>query len=372
MSSRFHIRLAIAKDFNALVELEQAAFRSDRFTEDQIDYLLTRSRATTFVIEERDRIAGSACVLWRKAHQGGRLYNIAIDPDYQGIGLGKKLLNECELEAARRSCRVMTLEVREDNARARAMYETLGYRVVGSVRNYYEDGSPATKMSKNLSRRIVQKRRLKISYYAQSLDFTCGPASLMMALHYFRNELGLSRSLELNLWKEATLIFMSSGYGGTDGYGLALSALNRGLECHMIQSMDTTPMLRSVRSNKKREVMRLVHADLKHRALDSGLGIGIYEYGIDEIISALYRGLIPVAMISTYRLTGDRVPHWVVVTGFDEKNVYLHDPDLESYESNRSRARNRRVEKSEFLKMTRYGKEVYRCLLLIGPGKHRP
>jgi ribosomal-protein-alanine acetyltransferase len=371
MPSRFHIRLAIAKDLDALVGLEQAAFRADRFTEDQIDYLLTRSRATNLVIEDRDMIAGSACVLWRKSHQGGRLYNIAIDPDYQGLGLGKKLLNECELEAARRNCRVMTLEVREDNDRARAMYETLGYRVIGSVKNYYEDGSPAIKMSKDLKRKIVRKRRLKIAYYSQSLDFTCGPASLMMALHYFRNDLNLNRSLELLLWKEATLIFMSSGYGGTDGYGLALSALKRGLECHMIQSMDTTPMLRSVRSDQKREVMRTVHADLKQKSLEAGLGIGIYEYGIDEIISGLYRGMIPVAMISTYRLTGDRMPHWVVVTGFDEENVYIHDPDLESYESNRAHARNLKVKQSEFLKMTRYGKEVYRCLLLIGPVRNR-
>jgi len=371
MPSRFQIRLAIANDLDALVALEVAAFTSDRFTEDQIDYLLTRSRATTFVAADHSQIAGAACVLWRKSHQSGRLYNIAIDPKFQGKGLGQKLLDECELEAARRGCKVMTLEVREDNDRARGMYERLGYEVIDVVKDYYEDGSPAIKMSKPLKRRIVRKRRLKIPYWSQELDFTCGPASLMMVLNYFRADIHLSKSLELNLWKEATLIFMCTGYGGTDGYGLALSALNRGLECHMIQSMDSTPMLRSVRSDQKREVMRTVHADMKHRALAAGLGIGIYEYGIDEIISALYRGMVPIAMISTYRLTGDRVPHWVVVTGFDEENVYIHDPDLESYSSNASRARNLRIERSEFLKMTRYGKEVYRCLLLIGPEKSR-
>jgi hypothetical protein len=133
--------------------------------------------------------------------------------------------------------------------------------------------------------------------------------------------------------------------------------------------MDTAPMLRSVRIQKKREVMKIVHNDLRRKAKRAGLGSAIYEYGLEEIIAALHRDVLPIVMISTYRLTGDRVPHWVVVTGFDEDNVFIHDPDVASYRKNRSRARHLRIEKSEFLKMTRYGKEVYRCLLLVGCSK---
>jgi len=70
-------------------------------------------------------------------------------------------------------------------------------------------------------------------------------------------------------------------------------------------------------------------------------------------------------MISTYRLTGDRVPHWVIVTGFDNKYIYIHDPDIASYKKRESKARNIKIEKAEFLRMSRYGKEVYRCILFI-------
>ncbi|MFH1688261.1 MAG: peptidase C39 family protein [bacterium] len=369
MNRRFRIRLATEHDLSALFMLEEAAFETDRFTRDQIDYLLTESRATNFVLEDKSSIAGAACLLWRKSHQGARLYNIAVDPSYQGRGLGLKLLKECELEAARRGCEKMTLEVRSDNSGAIRFYERQGYAVVRSMPDYYMDGTPGLKMSKTLDLVVPHALRLNVPYYHQTLDFTCGPACLIMALKYHYPDTELTRALELTLWKESTLIFMASGFGGTDGYGLALSALTRGMDSHLVMSMESTPLLKSVRIPKKREVMKIIHNDLKRRARRAGLGSAFYEYGIDEIIAALHRDLLPIVMISTYRLTGDRVPHWVVVTGFDHNSVFIHDPDLASYKKNRSRARHLRIEKSEFLRMTRYGKEVYRCLLLVGRGK---
>ncbi|UCE24445.1 MAG: peptidase C39 family protein [Candidatus Zixiibacteriota bacterium] len=366
MKPRYHIRLATEHDLDSLFRLEEKAFETDRFTRDQIDYLLTESPATNFVLEDRSALAGAACILWRKSHQGARLYNVAIDPDYQGRGLGLRLLKECELEAARRGCEKMTLEVRADNDRAIKFYERQGYIIIRSMPDYYDDGTAGLKMSKVIDLDVPAKLRYKVPYYHQTLDFTCGPACLMMALKYYYPDTELNRAMEMTLWKEATLIFMASGFGGTDGFGLALSALNRGLFCHIVMSMDTTPMLKSVRIPRKREVMKVVHNDLKRKARKAGLGSAIYDYGTDEIVAALHRGMLPIVMISTYRLTGDRVPHWVVVTGFDKDSVFIHDPDVDSYKRDRSQARHLRIEKSEFLRMARFGKEVYRCLLLVG------
>jgi ribosomal-protein-alanine acetyltransferase len=366
MGRRKHIRLATEFDLADLFRLEEVAFETDRFTKDQIDYLLTRSRATTFVLDEGSKMAGAACLLWRKERNLARLYNLAVDPAFRGKGYGDRLLRQCELEAARRQCDRITLEVRQDNESAIRFYEKHGYEGIRNLPDYYSDRMAGLKMAKALRRKAVSKLRFNIPYHAQTLDFTCGPACVMMTLKYFFPQFELTRALEMTLWKEATMIFMASGFGGTDGYGLALSAVNRGLSCRLIMSMDTTPMLRSVRIQKKREVMKVVHNDLKKRARRAGATSATYEYGIDEIISALHWGMVPIAMISTYRLTGDRVPHWVIVTGFDRDHVYIHDPDVASYRKNRSRARHLRVERSEFLQMTRYGKEVYRCLLLIG------
>ncbi|MBU0984607.1 MAG: peptidase C39 family protein [candidate division Zixibacteria bacterium] len=366
MAKKYHIRLATQRDLDALLHLEMVAFESDRFTKDQINYLLTESRATSFVMESGSTVVGAACLLWRKSHHAARLYNIAIDPAYQGQRLGLKLLKECEAEAARRDCKKMTLEVRQDNQGGIRFYERQGYVFVRSMLDYYSDGMTGIKMSKDLNLKVPQKLKYDVPYYSQTLDFTCGPACLMMVLKHFLPQTELTRAMEMRLWKEATLIFMASGFAGTDGYGLALSALNRGLSCRLIMSMDTTPMLRSVRTQKKRDVMKIVHSDMKRKARAAGLGNAVYDYDIDEIISALHRGMLPIVMISTYRLTGDKVPHWVVITGFDKKHVYIHDPDPDSYKHNLARARNLRIEKTEFHAMSRYGKEAYRCLLLLG------
>ncbi|MCG7852931.1 MAG: peptidase C39 family protein [Methanosarcinaceae archaeon] len=369
MKQKYHIRLASEHDLNSLFKLEEIAFETDRFSRDQIDYILTRSRATTFVLEDKSNILGAACVLWRKSHQGARLYNIAVDPALQGKGLGLRLLNECELEAACRGCKKITLEVRSDNEGGIRFYKKQNYTILRSMPDYYHDGTSGLKMSKTLDLNVPSEHKFNVPYCHQTLDFTCGPACLMMALKHFNPEIDLTRALEMTLWKEATLVFMASGFGGTEGYGLALSALNRGLSCRMVTSMDTVPMLKSVRIPEKREVMQIIHNDLKRKARRAGLGSAIYDYGMDELITAMHRDMLPIVLISTYRLTGDKVPHWVIVTGFDKDHFFIHDPDLQSYKKNYSKARNLCIEKSEFLRMTRYGKEVYRCLLLIGKDK---
>lgn len=368
MNTKIQIREATEFDINPLLYLEEVCFPVDRFTEDQIEYFLNRSRATVFVLVKDSKIIGAAYLLWRKSRFTARLYNLAVNPKEESKGYGRQLMSMCENEAAHRACVKMSLEVRQDNYRGIEFFKKLGFTVKSSLSDYYKDGMDGYRMSKPLKLSIPLNLKIPVPYYAQTLDFTCGSACLMMALKYFNPQTELTRTMETRIWKEATLIFMMSGHAGTDPYGLALSAVNRGLSCRVIISLPTTPMLKSVRKPKKQEIMKIVHNDMKQQAKKLGVSRGIYHYSIDDIISALYRGLIPIVMISTYRLTGDQVPHWVVVTGFDKNNIYIHDPDIASYKKDKFKARHLKIDKEEFIKMSRYGKEVYRCLLIIGPG----
>ena len=65
---------------------------------------------------------------------------------------------------------------------------------------------------------------LDIPFYRQHYDFTCGPASLMMAMKYLDNDLRLGKDLEIDLWREGSLMTVY----GTSRYGLAYSAMVRG------------------------------------------------------------------------------------------------------------------------------------------------
>lgn len=366
------IRLAANCDLDDLVGLENKAFASDRFTRKQIEYLLTEARSTILLLEHKEQVIGVSYLLWRSPNRAGRIYNIAIDPEVHGQGLGTILLKESELEAARRRCRQLLLEVRVDNEQAITFYKKYGYEIKRRLPGYYDDGAPGFKMVKNLDVKVPDNLNLQIPYFHQTLDFTCGAACVMMILKYFHPEMHTNRTLELNLWKEATQIFLTSGIGGTDPFGLALTAFRRGHQSKVILSKDQTPFFASVRKEDKRQVLKLMHNDYRQKAIDAGIGEGYFDFTMEDIISGMFRGMIPIVLISTYRLSGDRVPHWVVITGFDSKHIFFHDPDMESYQGKKHSPRNVRISQSEFDKMRRYGKDLYKSVIFIGQADHKP
>ncbi|WP_011608648.1 ribosomal protein S18-alanine N-acetyltransferase [Histophilus somni] len=65
------------------------------------------------------------------------LFNIAVDPDYQGLGLGKELLKELIQQLLERNIQTLWLEVRETNIKARQLYHNLGFNEVDIRKNYY-------------------------------------------------------------------------------------------------------------------------------------------------------------------------------------------------------------------------------------------
>lgn len=65
------------------------------------------------------------------------LFNIAIDPAFQRRGLGRTLLTHLISELEQQDIFTLWLEVRASNARAIALYESLGFNEVTIRRNYY-------------------------------------------------------------------------------------------------------------------------------------------------------------------------------------------------------------------------------------------
>lgn len=55
------------------------------------------------------------------------LHDLSVLPSARGQGLGRQLLREVERQARERGCARLTLEVREDNARALGLYQEQGY-----------------------------------------------------------------------------------------------------------------------------------------------------------------------------------------------------------------------------------------------------
>lgn len=60
------------------------------------------------------------------AHRGW-VYYLAVDPEYQGHGLGRELMEEAGLWLASRGAPKIELMVRGGNERAEKCYEALGF-----------------------------------------------------------------------------------------------------------------------------------------------------------------------------------------------------------------------------------------------------
>ena len=68
----------------------------------------------------------------------GCLEKIAVDPKYRRQGVAEELLGAF-LRFGRANLAFITLEVRESNAPAIALYEKLGFQQVGRRKNYYAE-----------------------------------------------------------------------------------------------------------------------------------------------------------------------------------------------------------------------------------------
>lgn len=69
------------------------------------------------------------------------LLNIAVAPEAQGCGIGRKLLERLLLETLNYGAERMFLEVRRNNYRAREMYKSFGFQEAGVRKNYYTNPS---------------------------------------------------------------------------------------------------------------------------------------------------------------------------------------------------------------------------------------
>lgn len=83
------------------------------------------------VLASGDRIVGSAWI----SDDGRRLYlhHMAVLPELQGRGLGRRLMEEAAAVARERRMQ-MKLEVAESNGRAIALYRTFGFEILEGYR----------------------------------------------------------------------------------------------------------------------------------------------------------------------------------------------------------------------------------------------
>ncbi len=323
------VRKAVKTDIDELLRLEALAFQGDRLSRRSFKRWLRHKGCVFLVSDEVGTLSGYILVILRRGTRLARLYSLAVDPAYQGRGLASSLIELAEQSARDAGALYMRLEVAGNNDGAIKLYRKLGYTQFGSYQDYYEDHSDALRMEKCIHRLEAANDNRVIPWISQTTPFTCGPAALMMAMNGLDTKYSPSPLEEIEIWREATTIFMTSGHGGCHPVGLALAAATRGFATEVWVNQRGPLFVEGVRDPNKKRVMTLVHESFVEQARQQKLPVHYADIDQRQLVESYARGDNVLILISSYRLDNRKAPHWLILSGYDDDCLYFHDPDLE-------------------------------------------
>ena len=116
--------------------LEKMCF-SDPWSENSVASELNNPLSLWLVAEENQTVCGyigSQTVL-----DETDMMNIAVHPECRRRGIAAALIAELVHQLRERGSHILRLEVRESNAPAIALYETMGFTQLGLRKNYYRN-----------------------------------------------------------------------------------------------------------------------------------------------------------------------------------------------------------------------------------------
>ena len=143
------IREAHVEDIDQLLAIEEYCYDNPWPRETFEEEIGNGDVGLGLVAEEEGMIVGflTGMVVARELH----LHNMAVHPDHQGQGIGRQLMEAVDAYSREGDFQRMTLEVRQDNAIARRLYLNLGFKAVGTWKDYYGSGQDAYLYTKELT-----------------------------------------------------------------------------------------------------------------------------------------------------------------------------------------------------------------------------
>ena len=147
------VRRSRQADLDALWELENQVFDTNRMSRRSLKRLMVSPSAAVLVAENRGRFAGAAIAQFRANCAIARLYSLAVAPHFTGRGIGSALIAAVEKVAQSRKCRFVRLEVHEKNRGAIVCYRKAGFTQFDRRHEYYEDKGHALRFEKPLAPR---------------------------------------------------------------------------------------------------------------------------------------------------------------------------------------------------------------------------
>ena len=139
MNEEIRIRQAKLYDVPAMARIERDSFGSPWSAEEITKDVTAGGNVYVAVAAYNGEKAGYGEI--RTVAGEAQVYNIAVAPEFRRAGIGEALLRHMIEKAEDDGCKLVTLEVRDGNEAAMALYARLGFREVGRRKGYYSKGS---------------------------------------------------------------------------------------------------------------------------------------------------------------------------------------------------------------------------------------
>lgn len=128
------LRRAGSNDLPSIHALEATCF-SDPWSEDALRRAFGDTITEFVVIEDDGDVFGYA--MFSVVLEDAEIMSVAVAPDRRGCGAGRALMHTVLESASERGATQCFLEVRASNTPARALYASLGFTEVRTIRSYY-------------------------------------------------------------------------------------------------------------------------------------------------------------------------------------------------------------------------------------------
>ena len=134
------IRKFQPEDFPVVINIEQQVFNEH----DPFYYMqFYETCSDGFIVAQIHGLVVGFIVGFLTPENTGRIFSLAVLPQYRSKGIGGALLKEIIFFFQAAKVREVTLEVRSENVKAKRFYERHGFSQIGVLTKYYNDGGNA-------------------------------------------------------------------------------------------------------------------------------------------------------------------------------------------------------------------------------------
>jgi ribosomal-protein-alanine N-acetyltransferase len=157
MSQLSTLALARASDAREIAEMSRDLIEEGltwSWTPARVQHFISGAESSVVVARRTRRGDGRRMAAFAIMHFGDEVAHLnllAVAPDYRRQGLGRQLMDWLSATAVEAGVFRINLELRTQNAPARAFYESLGYNKLGVVQGYYQGREAALRMSRHLA-----------------------------------------------------------------------------------------------------------------------------------------------------------------------------------------------------------------------------